>query len=223
VLVLAGFVRLLRTGGSRALLTLPLLLPGPLMLLMTLLRGDLVYPRYFIYALPGFAALLGIGLVAVVGWIGPRRVSRTLAAAVAVLYLVGWAWMTHPVRAALRAGSLQPVRESVEATRPSLDPFAPENRQILTASFQRVPYYYDPLVHTVETPKELRALMRRADERGHTLFVNYGRPDLARKYQPELLEMMEEEDVFEHVATFHGFEPRGLRYVYRYRGNAHGD
>ena len=223
VLVLAGFVRLVRAGGSRALLALPLLLPGPLMLLITLLRGDLVYPRYFIYALPGFAALLGIGLSASFGWIGPPRIARTLAVAATVLYLTGFAWMTHPVRTALRAGSLQPVRESVEITRPSRDPFAPQNRQILTASFQRAPYYYDPLVHWVETRKDLRALMRRAGESRHTLFVNYGRPDLARKYQPDLLEMMEEEDRFELVATFYGFEPRGLRYVYRYRGSASGD
>ncbi len=35
--------------------------------------------------------------------------------------------------------------------------------------------------------------------------------------------MMEDEDLFELVATFYGFEPRGLRYVYRYRGGATGD
>lgn len=223
VLVLAGFVRLLRAGGTRALLALPLLLPGPLMLLISVLRGDLVYPRYFIFALPCFAALLGIGLGAVFERIGPPRIARTLTVAAAVLYLTGFAWMTHPIRTALRAGSLQPVRESVEFTRPSLDPFAPQNRQILTASFQRAPYYYDPLVHWIETRKDLRALMRRAGESGHTLLVNYGRPDLARKYHPDLMEMMEEEDLFEHVATFYGFEPRGLRHVYRYRGGASGD
>jgi hypothetical protein len=32
------------------------------------------------------------------------------------------------------------------------------------------------------------------------------------------MEMVEREDLFEPVATFYGFEPRGMICVYRYRG-----
>jgi hypothetical protein len=137
-----------------------------------------------------------------------------------VTFVAAFASVTQPVRAALRAGSLQPMRESVELTRPTLDPDAPENRRITTASFQRAPTYYDPLVIELESVRELRDLMRAADERGTPLFVNYGRPELAERRTPELVELVHDPALFERVAELRGFEPRGLRYVYRYKGAA---
>jgi hypothetical protein len=133
-------------------------------------------------------------------------------------WLGAFAVMSQPARSALRAGSLQPMRESVLLTRPGLDPNDPANARVLTASIQREPAYYDPRVVRVTRPRELERLMARADAEGLPLFVNYGRPQLARKRVPELVEMVERADLFEPVAVLHGFEPRGERRVYRYLG-----
>jgi hypothetical protein len=104
--------------------------------------------------------------------------------------------------------------------RPSLDPFSPENGEILTASFYRAPEYYDPLLHHVENPDALRALMGESDASGRPLFVNVGRHTLTAMRVPDIHAMVEDDALFETVATRWGFDPRGSRRVYRYRGAA---
>jgi hypothetical protein len=103
-------------------------------------------------------------------------------------------------------------------TRPSLDPFAEENLDILTVGWQRVPDYYDPNIREISSQQELLSLLDEADRTGRELYVNYGRTNLARRRYPDLVDLVEREDLFEPVARFYGFEPRGLIRVYRYRG-----
>jgi hypothetical protein len=132
-------------------------------------------------------------------------------------YLGGYAWLSRDVRSSLRSVAIQQTREAVLMTRPSLDPFAEENRDILTVSWRTAPLYYDAHVHKISERGQLLALLDEADRTGRELYVNYGRPWLARKKYPELVEMVEREDLFEPVATLYGFEPRGMMRVYRYR------
>jgi hypothetical protein len=123
---------------------------------------------------------------------------------------------TQSPRRAMRGGSIIPERESVLLTRPSLDPEAPENQAILTASFFQPPAYYDPLYRWITEPEGLSAVMAEADRRGVPLFVNIGRPHGARKEAPELWAQVEDRSLFERVAVLHGLEKRGKRIVYRY-------
>ena len=118
----------------------------------------------------------------------------------------------------MRANSFQPERESVDLTRAVRDPYAPENLEIITASFSRGPWYYDPLFRMIRSTDEMLALLDEADTTGRPLFVNLGRTGLARKESPELMALMEQGDLFEEVETMWGLEPRGQRVVYRYRG-----
>jgi hypothetical protein len=134
--------------------------------------------------------------------------------------LLAFAHVTEAARSAVRAGSVVPSRESVLLTRPSLDPSDPENARIITASFSRPAAYYDPLVRWVESVDDLRVLMAEADAGGRTLYVNWGRPDLANQRATELVEFVEQSGRFDEVATLWGFEKRGKRLVYRYRGAA---
>ena len=103
-------------------------------------------------------------------------------------------------------------------TRPSLDPLAEENLDILTVGWQRLPEYYDPNIHEIWNQEQLLGLLGEADRTGRELYVNYGRPNLARRRYPDLVDLAEREDLFEPVARLYGFEPRGLMRVYRYRG-----
>jgi len=209
-----GALRLARAGlGGRIALAV-LGLPGPALVAWAVSRGTILNHWYLLFALPGLVALVAAGLSLLAR--GPR-VARTAGVATCCVWLAAFALFTEPARSALRAGSLQPMRESVALTRADRDPNAEHNLRILTASIQREPSYYDPRVRLVRQPSELHELMASADAENVALFVNYGRPRLAARRVPELVSFVEREDLFEPVARLPGFEPRGVRLVYRYR------
>jgi hypothetical protein len=138
--------------------------------------------------------------------------------AIMLVYLGGYAWLSHGIRSSLRSVSIQPTREAVLLMRPTQDPFAEENRDILTVGWQRLPEYYDPNIREISRGEELLALLDEADRTGRQLYATYGRTNLARRRYPELIELVERADLFEPVGRLYGFEPRGMARVYRYRG-----
>jgi hypothetical protein len=221
--IVAGAGRLLAARGVRALLVAVLLLPGPITYALGRLRGDNIYVWYMVFVLPSLAVLLAVGFFSLV----PRRLGPRLAAAVTVVaaagFLSGHFWLTGAARTALHARSFKPARESVELTRPSLDPHAPGHRGILTLGYRDpVPPYYDPWMQSIEEAAEVRAFMERADAEGLELFVNFGYLGRIARHQPELLALVEDDERFEKVAVLHGFEPPWTRAVYRYRGGSTG-
>jgi hypothetical protein len=214
----AGALRLAFSGAAGRLILPAVLLPAPAVYMLASLREDRFYEAYLGFALPGLVLLVAAGLTLPFARmrspLGPR-----LAAAVLATFIAGYAVLTQAPRESLRAGSFVTGRESVLVTRPSLDPFAPENQEILTASFSWPPVYYDPLVRGVYTLDKLRALMEEADRRGIPLFINNGRPHQALQSTPEMVAFVEGSDRFEKVADLPGFEKRGHRIVYRYLGS----
>jgi hypothetical protein len=84
----------------------------------------------------------------------------------------------------------------------------------------RTPFYYDPRVRELSNRNELRALMEEADASGKELFLTWTQPVSARKHLPGLVRLAEDPALFEEVAEFYGFEPRGHMLVHRYRGAA---
>lgn len=217
-LCLLGAFRLALRARGGALLLPVLLLPAPLVVLGAHLRQTMIHEWYVIFALPSFAILLGAGLEGLFAWLRPPRAAAVATIAAMLAYLGGYAWLSHDVRSSLRSVPIQQMREAVLMMRPSLDPFAEENLDILTVGWQRVPDYYDPNLREISDQKELLALLDEADRSGRELYVCYGRTNLARRHYPELVELVEREDLFELVARFYGFEPRGQMRVYRYRG-----
>jgi hypothetical protein len=216
-LCLLGMVRLAVRARAGALLLLVVLLPAPLTILGAHLRETRIYEWYVIFALPSFAILLGAGLEGLFAWLRPPRAAAATVA-VMLVYLGGYAWLSRDVRSSLRSVAIQERREAVLMTRPSLDPFAEENLDILTVGWQCVPEYYDPNIHEIWNQEQLLGFLDEADRTDRDLYVNYGRANLARRRYPELVDMVEREDLFEPVARLYGFEPRGLMRVYRYRG-----
>jgi hypothetical protein len=214
-----GALRLLRAGGVRAALVAPLLLAAPLLYAVSWARADRFFEWYVVFALPGLAVLIAAGLGAPALALRAPRARTPAAALCAAAFLALFARVTSEPLATLRARSIVPLRESVLLTRPTLDPFAPENARIVTVSFQRPAYYYDPLFVWLNTPEALEARLAEADAAGQTLFVNI-RYGLASKRLPELVRLVEDGARFERVGVLHGYIQGNERRVYRYRGRA---
>jgi hypothetical protein len=209
-LVLVGVVRWCAAGGLRAGLVWVLVLPAPLAIAFGLQSGAHTFPQYLITVLPGLALLWGVGLETLARPLGRHGPAVVIGVALA-LFAAG----TQPMRSLLRERPIQPWRDSVEATRPTLDPLAPENQRIITVSFYFAPLYYDPLVHRIGEPEDLEYWMNEARQSGSELFINIGRPRLAERRHPELMALAREH--FEEVETFRGILSRGQRQVLRYR------
>ena len=58
------------------------------------------------------------------------------------------------------------------------------------------------------------------DASGKELFVSWTQPLSTRKRLPGLVRLAEDPALFEKVAEFYGFEPRGHMLVHRYRGSS---
>lgn len=216
--LVAGSLRLWRRGGEHRGLVAVLLLPGPLVWLVAWLAEMFLWEWYLVFMLPCWGALLALGISwPLEGASGGRRG----AALAAIVLLVGaFLVATAPVRDSLHRYSIQPRRESVALTRPSLDPLDPRQAGVLTASFHVAPELYDPNVILLQTPEELLTLAERADAEALPLFVNVGWVKGAEKRAPGMMDLVGREDLFERVAVLPGLKPRFTRHVYRYRGAA---
>ncbi|MBW2234048.1 MAG: hypothetical protein JRG85_01440 [Deltaproteobacteria bacterium] len=213
LLLLLGLARLLTSRGPAAISAGALLL-APLLMVAAGTRGEAhVHPQYLTLALPGLALFVGVGLETLTRPLGRRGAAATLAIAI-----VAYAAFTGTQRHELRTRSIQPFRESVELTRPTLDPRAPENVAITTVAFSFPATYYDPRVHQIRSVEQLEAFMREADAEERALFVNLGRPNLAARRSRELMALVRNPELFEDVAFLPGILSRGARQVFRYRG-----
>jgi hypothetical protein len=215
-----GALRLMRRRGLQAWLVALLVLPMPLMLAIQMSRHSIFYAWYAFYALPCWAILLGIGMETSFARLRAPR-TRTLATVAAMaLFWATYAVSSHEVLRAMRSTPIEESREAVALMRPVRDPLDPANDRVLTDSWMRTPFYYDPRVRELSNRNELRALMEEADASGKELFLTWTQPVSARKHLPGLVRLAEDPALFEEVAEFYGFEPRGHMLVHRYRGAA---
>jgi len=214
--VLLGAIRIAREVRFGVVWLCVLLLPAPMGWAVSALREDFLYTRNLIFALPMLALVAAVGLESARVLYQKKGGVGVLAGATVIAWGLGYAWASEPARVALRSRAFQPYRDAVEVTRP-LDPFAPGQADILTASFSGEPFYYDPFVRMIEEESELRELMARARAGDLPLFVNLGRIELARRRKPELTALVEQSAAFEEVAVFHGFAPKFTQRVYRFR------
>lgn len=219
-LVGAGTLALWQAGGLaghfRRLAWATLLVPAPLCYFVSKGTGSYLFEWYLIFLLPGLAAILAIGACAL-ALTPSSRWGKVLGCAALVIGLTVFAFATSPQRSFLRAHSIQPYREAVLATRPSLDPNAPGQDRIITATFHAGPLIYDPRIRDVETPGELEDLMSEADATGSPLFLNLAYPGASAASFPVLQKMADDPQFFEEVEEFPGFDPTLSTRVLRYR------
>ena len=91
----AGTVRLLRAGLVQTLLLPALLLPAPILYLMSALRGDRFFTWYLLFALPGLVSVICAGATWPLSGREPRSLRSLLGAAACVVGLALFTWVAR--------------------------------------------------------------------------------------------------------------------------------
>ena len=218
VLLLAlGFLRLVTKSVPSGLFAVVLPLAAAVCVLESKRRGGYLFEWYVIFLLPGLVAFLAVGVREICRLL-PVAGGRDIAFAALSFFLLSTyvAW-TAPQREFLRGHSLQPYRESVALTRPTLDPRDPAQDEILTTTFYSKPFPYDPRIILFANGPELGALVRRADAENKSLFVNLGFLVTVRGEHPNKYRFLKESGFFDDLGILPGFMETLGRHVFRYR------
>ncbi len=218
ILLTGGLVRLLRVRSAGWIAAAILFLPAPLIYLVSRARDQYLYEWYLIFALPGVLGAVALGLDGAASLAG--RLHRFLTPTVALLGIALFAVLTQAPRQWLTGRPLQPMRESVLLTRPTLDPLDPRQKDIVTLGLTGMPWSYDAHMIVVSTPEELSENLRAADRTGRPLFVNYANGWAAAAGSPQVFAMVEDDVLFEKVASIQGFDPTLTAFIRRYRPGA---
>jgi hypothetical protein len=210
-----GALRLALSRPAGWLVLTLLLVPGALVYVVSRSRNHYLYEWYLLFTLSGFVGLAALGLDWLAGL--TNRAHRLAPPFLAGLAVCTFFIVTQPQRRWLLTHSLQPMREAVLLTRPSLDPYDPRQSSIITLSVTGVPWSYDPNVIVVSRTDQLVHFMRKADSEGKALFVNFANAWTASTSSPELFQMIENEELFEKTAQIQGFDPTLTTFVRRYK------
>jgi hypothetical protein len=212
-----GVVRLCAVEPRGRWIVTVLILPGLLTYVYAVFQKKMLMEWYIGFMLQGIAAAIAAGAFWVLSPLRRFRAVRWVGPAFALLILVAFGVLSNPAREFLLTNGAARYRESVLATRPTLDPNAPENYLIITAATTQPPYVYDPRVRRAETIDEYVALMKEADERGVPLYVNNGFPTALKIDFPGVFAMLEDAALFDRVGYFSGIDVMLDRTVVKYR------
>ena len=218
VLLLAfGFRRMVTSSIPGALFALVLPLAAGLCVLETKRRDGYLFEWYVIFLLPAFLAFGAIGLREIFRLLPAPRWQNVAFATLSLFLLSAYVAWTAPQRDFLRGHSLQPYRESVALTRPTLDPLDPAQDRILTTTFYSKPFPYDPRIILFANGPELGALVRRADAEHKSLFVNLGFLVTVQGEHPNKYRFLKESGFFDDLGILPGFMETLGRHVFLYR------
>ncbi len=194
-----------------------LIFPGLLTYAYAAIQNKALMESYVGFMLQGVALAVAAGAFWAFSPLRRFPAARWAGPLLAVVLVGAFAVLSNPARHFLLTWGAERYRESVLLTRPSLDPNAPENLDIMTAATTQPPYVYDPRVRRASTVDEYVLLLREADERGVPLYVNNGFPTVLKIDFPGIFAMLEDQAVFEPVAYLTGTDVMVDRVVHRYR------
>jgi len=211
-LLITGALRLGWGNGIRAGMTCLLFFAPLALLLQAWLQGSGLYEWYLVFALPGWIALVSVGVV----WLSSSQRMQRMWIVPSIALITAFAFLTQMPRTWMVENPLQQIRESVESVRSTLRPNDPSQAGILTVSFNVPPYVYDAHMMRARGLEEFIGYLKLADESGLPLFVNIGHPATALGKNKPMWDLMNDPALFEAAKTFHGLDPSLDRMVARY-------
>ncbi|MED5584832.1 MAG: hypothetical protein VYB61_00625 [Verrucomicrobiota bacterium] len=223
-LLILGALRLCRPGYRWLLITL--CLPYLLMLSHSILGKVLLYHWYSVIQLPFAICLVALGLERLSRRIQSIRLRTQAGLLLVVVALLPYSAFTGAQRKLQRDQSVEPLRESVSMTRQVLNPVHSGIDDAITVQFCMITPGYDPTSYIIKrkyTPdvaQKLHSLLKKADQSSSPLHVNIGQIALARLQWPELMEILENQELFKALPPLYGLQPGCNRYIFKYIGNA---
>ena len=193
-----------------------LIFPGVVTYAYAAIRNKALMESYVGFMLQGVALTVAAGAFWAFSPLRRFPAARWSGPLLAVVLVGAFAALSNPARHFLLTWGAERYRESVLVTRPSLDPNAPENLNIMTAATTQPPYVYDPRVRRASTVDQYASLMKEADERGVPLYVNNGFPTALKFDFPGIFAMLEDPAVFEPIVYLTGTDVMVDRVVHRY-------
>ena len=212
-----GIFRLWVIEPSARWLVAVLIFPGFLTYAYAAIRNKALMESYMGFMLQGVALMVAAGAFWAFSPLRRFPAARWAGPLLAVVLVAGFALLSNPARYFLLTWGAERYRESVLVTRPSLDPNAPENLNIMTAATTQPPYVYDPRVRRASTVEQYASLMKEADQRGVPLYVNNGFPTALKFDFPGIFAMLQDHAVFEPITYLTGTDVMVDRVVHRYR------
>lgn len=214
--LIMGALRLCVKSKVTALMVPVMLLPAPAMVIHAKLGGSFMFSWYLLVALPAVVVLIALGI----DWLGNSlwsgRKAMSVAITVAVVFMALLAVTTWDRVHLLRTQSVEPSYETVALTRNILNPADPAiDEGVVTVGFSMWSQAYDPAARQVRNADELRSVMAQARVEGKELYVNFGQYGLAKQNVGDIMEMIEDESLFEPIAILPGLWQPCTRWVYR--------
>ncbi|MGB9277472.1 MAG: hypothetical protein WCC08_19815, partial [Terrimicrobiaceae bacterium] len=194
-----------------------LIFPALLTYAYAAIRNKALMESYVGFMLQGVALMVAVGAFRAFSPLRRFPSARWTGPMLAVVLVGAFAVLSNPARHFLLTWGAERYRESVLVTRPSLNPNAPENLNIMTAATTQPPYVYDPRVRRASTVDQYVSLMEESDKRGVPLYVNNGFPTALKFDFPGIFAMLQDPAVFEPVAYLTGTDVMVDRVVHRYR------
>jgi hypothetical protein len=213
-----GLVRLLLKKPVGWLVVAVFVIPGLITYGFARWKGNYLYEWYLIGSLPGLLAMVALGADAIAGRF--QKLHTYAPPAILLTALLAYGLSTREARGWLLEHSIQPMKESVLHIRPNLDPYDPRQKEILTVRLNAPVRSYDPHAIPMDRVATLVATLRRADESNLPLYVNYGNLHSAAVDAPLLFRMIEDDRLFEKIATLPGYDPSLERFIRKYRPGA---
>ncbi len=215
VLFVLGIVLFARKSTKLAAIVVMTFAVPVMVFIASRLNGVIIYEPYVNFVLPVVVGLVAVGAAAVAERLG--NLSRAASVGFAAFVILVFAAGTWSSRIWLMSYPLEPIKESVIASRGTLDTRDEASRKILTGSFCIPPYLYDGRMVRLDSAKEFIDLMTRADAEGRPLVLNIGMPWAAKDYSPQMWKLFTDERLFEKPKQLRGFEPGLDRLVAKYK------
>jgi len=210
-LCLAGAIQMLLHDWRSRFVTLALPLAVVLACAHNSLHGTRMFGWYLIYALIPFA----LALAWIAGRSGPR-LRMALLAPVAVCSL--YAMVVYEPAYRVVHFQRQPMREVVRFVRGVAQATAPDDGNIITATFgtsARQVLSYDPRVRILEDKAGLDAAVEAARTTGKDLYVYFCGSQIPAARAPELFHALTASGRFAEVGTIKGLEEMFTYHVYK--------
>lgn len=216
-LFVAGGISIMRAG--RPMMTVIVASAGGAAMLQVLsaLSEMFVFAWYLIYLLPLFVALIAAGLAWAVVRLWHSPMGKITGPGVCLVLLTAYLTVTQPARSHGLKNPTEPVRESVELTRPGFAHGRNKNDDTVTVGMTDPPLCYDADLIWARSLRDLVLVCTQADQQQRPLWLNLGYTWSIREQQPAIQQLIHHPTLFADHTTLLSEFPHCDRMVCRYQ------